>query len=101
MPGQTHLGYCQLAIRTLITAMAWRMHQSRQKSIGRTTTMHTRRPRQGFLWPGASFILLFNGLLLCWLLVQPGGHDLTVAVDDILQVLGPLLALPLCLVGGR
>ena len=63
--------------------------------------MHARRPRQGFFWPGASFILLFNGLLFCWLLVKPGGHDLTVAVDDILQVLGPLLALPLCLVGGR
>jgi diguanylate cyclase (GGDEF)-like protein/putative nucleotidyltransferase with HDIG domain len=63
--------------------------------------MQTRRPRQGSFWPGASFILLFNGLLLSWLLVKPGGHDLTVAVDDILQVLGPLLTLPLCLVGGR
>jgi signal transduction histidine kinase len=67
---------------------------------GRTTTMPTRRPRHGFFWPGASFILLFNGLLFSWLLVKPGGHDLTVAVDDILQTLGPLLAVPLCLLGG-
>src|SRR3989440_3337300 len=81
--------------------MSLRIYQRRKTTIGRTTTMQTRRPRHGFFWPGASFILLFNGLLLCWLLVKPGGHDLTVAVDDILQVLGPLLALPLCLVGGR
>src|SRR5437764_292308 len=81
--------------------MSLRIYQRRKTTIGRTTTMQTRRPRQGFFWPGASFILLFNGLLLCWLLVKPGGHDLTLAVDDILQVLGPLLALPLCLVGGR
>ena len=74
---------------------------SRQTNTGRTTTIHTPRPRHGFFWPGASFILLFNSLLLCWLLVKPGGHDLTVAVDDIMQTLGPLLAVPLCLVGGR
>ncbi len=49
---------------------------------------------------GAICIALFNGLLFAWLLVKPGGSQLAVAIDDIAQSLGPLLAVPLCFVGG-
>ncbi len=42
----------------------------------------------------ALLILVFNGLLAAWLLIKPAGHAAVVAVDDVAQSLGPLLALP-------
>src|SRR5579871_689301 len=61
------------------------------------------RLRQGdpVLWKAAGLILLFNGLLLLWLLLRPGNESLVKAVDNVAQFLGPLLAIPLCLSGGR
>ena len=49
---------------------------------------------------GLGLTLLFNGLLLAWLLLKPGHHALVAAVDNGAQCIGPLLVLPLCL-GGR
>jgi len=47
---------------------------------------------------GAAFILLYNALLLVWLLVKPVRYDLFAAVDNVAQFAGPLLALLLFLV---
>src|SRR3954447_20717357 len=47
----------------------------------------------------AVLILLFNGLLAGWLLIHPGNPEIVVAVDDLLQVAGPLLALVMCFHG--
>jgi serine phosphatase RsbU (regulator of sigma subunit) len=47
----------------------------------------------------AGFILLFNGLLIAWVLLKPGGDRLLALVVNAAQFVGPLLALPLCFGG--
>src|SRR5215207_701802 len=47
----------------------------------------------------AGFILLFNGLLVAWVLLKPGSDALFAFVVNTAQFVGPLLALPLCFGG--
>jgi serine phosphatase RsbU (regulator of sigma subunit) len=44
-------------------------------------------------------ILLFNGLLLAWVLLKPGGDRLSAIVLNAAGFVGPLLVLPLCFGG--
>src|SRR3712207_3051478 len=44
-------------------------------------------------------ILLFNGLLVAWVLLKPGSDRLLAAVVNSAEFVGPLLALPLCFGG--
>src|ERR671921_70156 len=50
-------------------------------------------------WRAAGLILLFNGLLVAWVLLKPGSDRLLAAVVNAAQFVGPLLALPLCFGG--
>jgi hypothetical protein len=50
-------------------------------------------------WRAAGFILLFNGLLVAWVLLKPGSDRLLAAVVNSAQFVGPLLVLPLCFGG--
>jgi hypothetical protein len=51
------------------------------------------------LWRPAGLILLFNGLLVAFVLLKPGGDRLLALVVNAAQFVGPLLALPLCFGG--
>jgi len=44
-------------------------------------------------------ILLFNGLLVAWVLLKPGGERLSAIVLNAAGFVGPLLVLPLCFSG--
>src|ERR687893_659468 len=50
-------------------------------------------------WRAAGMILLFNGLLLAWVLLKPGGDRLSAIVLNAAGFVGPLLVLPLCFGG--
>src|SRR6202049_1467267 len=58
------------------------------RSLGRTFTSVTG-------W--AILFLCFDGAFWALLLLRPVGHAQLVALDDVLQCIGPLLAVPLCL----
>src|ERR671910_3003968 len=47
----------------------------------------------------SGLILLFNGLLVAWVLLKPGSDRLLAAVVNSAEFVGPLLALPLCFGG--
>src|ERR671917_1246725 len=47
----------------------------------------------------AGLILLFNGLLVAWVLLKPGSDRMLAAVVNSAEFVGPLLALPLCFGG--
>ena len=47
----------------------------------------------------AGLILLFNGLLVAWVLLKPGSDRMLALVVNAAQFVGPLLALPLCFSG--
>jgi PAS domain S-box-containing protein len=47
----------------------------------------------------AGFILLFNGLLVAWVLLKPGSDRMLAAVVNAAEFVGPLLVLPLCFGG--
>src|SRR5919107_416752 len=47
----------------------------------------------------AAMILLFNVLLVAWIVLKPGGDRLLAAVVNAAQFVGPLLAVPLCFGG--
>lgn len=51
------------------------------------------------LWRAAGLILLFNFLLVGWVLLKPGSDRLLAAVVNAAEFVGPLLALPLCFDG--
>jgi serine phosphatase RsbU (regulator of sigma subunit) len=67
------------------------------------TPRNRRQPRPGAqarpLRRAAGLILVFNGLLLAWVLLKPGGDRLLAAVVNSAEFVGPLLALPLCFGG--
>src|SRR5919112_2965400 len=67
------------------------------------TARNGRPPQDGAearpLWRAASLILLFNGLLVAWVLLKPGSDAMLAAVVNAAQFVGPLLALPLCFGG--
>src|SRR5918993_1142082 len=50
-------------------------------------------------WRVAVMILLFNGLLIVWVLVKPGSDRILAFVVNTAQFIGPLLVLPLCFGG--
>jgi hypothetical protein len=52
-----------------------------------------------YLWRAAGLILLFNGLLVAWVLLKPGSDRMLALVVNAAEFVGPLLALPLCFGG--
>src|SRR3712207_2616745 len=62
-----------------------------------------RPPRDGAyaraFWRAAAMIVLFNGLLVAWVLLKPGSDRMLALVVNSAQFVGPLLALPLCFGG--
>ncbi len=73
----------------------------------RTGTRHEGRLVRGaaearsLLWGIASLILLFNGLLVAWVLLKPGSDAVVALVVNVAEFVGPLLVLPLCFGGLR
>src|SRR5215213_4311001 len=47
----------------------------------------------------AGLVLLFNGLLVAWVLLKPGSDDMLALVVNATEFVGPLLVLPLCFGG--
>src|SRR5215203_3990977 len=54
---------------------------------------------RSLLWGIASLILLFNGLLVAWVLLKPGSDAVVAIVVNVAEFVGPLLVLPLCFGG--
>src|SRR5215216_1852558 len=50
-------------------------------------------------WGVAVMILLFNGLLVVWVLIKPGSDAMLALVVNSAQFVGPLLVVPLCFAG--
>ncbi|MDQ3791384.1 MAG: hypothetical protein M3341_01840, partial [Actinomycetota bacterium] len=50
-------------------------------------------------WRAAGMIVLFNGLLLAWVLLDPAGDRVSAIVLNAAGFVGPLLVLPLCFGG--
>jgi hypothetical protein len=67
------------------------------------TTRNGRSPQSGAEAPrlrrAAALILLFNGLLLAWVLLDPYGDRVSAIVLNAAGFVGPLLVLPLCFGG--
>jgi PAS domain S-box-containing protein len=67
------------------------------------TARNERPPQDGAearaFWRAAAMILLFNGLLVAWVLLKPGSDRMLALVVNSAQFVGPLLALPLCFGG--
>src|SRR5215211_1800730 len=79
------------------------LRQLRSHDIKAGTARNGRPPQDGaegrHLRRAAGLILLFNGLLLAWILLKPGSDHMLAAVVNSAEFVGPLLALPLCLGG--
>src|SRR5918995_267391 len=73
----------------------------------RTGTRHEGRliwgsaEARSLLWRIASLILLFNGLLVAWVLLKPGSDAVVAIVVNVAEFVGPLLVVPLCFGGLR
>src|SRR5215217_1502634 len=73
----------------------------------RTGTRHKGRLVRGaaearsLLWGIASLILLFNALLVAWVLLKPGSDAVVALVLNVAEFVGPLLVVPLCFGGLR
>src|SRR5215212_1475393 len=73
----------------------------------RTGTRHKGRLVRGaaearsLLWGIASLILLFNALLVAWVLLKPGNDAVVALVLNVAEFVGPLLVVPLCFGGLR
>src|SRR5215203_4624992 len=50
-------------------------------------------------WRPAVLVLLFNALLVAWVLLKPGSDAMLALVVNSAQFVGPLLVLPLCFAG--
>src|SRR5215211_4913018 len=50
-------------------------------------------------WRVAVLVLLFNGLLVAWVLIKPGSDAMLALVVNSAEFVGPLLVVPLCLGG--
>src|SRR5215203_4657835 len=50
-------------------------------------------------WRAAGLIVLFNGLLVAWVLLRPGSDAMLALVVNAAEFVGPLLVLPLCFGG--
>src|SRR5918997_176451 len=79
------------------------LRRLRSHNIRAGTARNRRPPHEGaearLLRRAAAMILLFNGLLVAWILFAPGSDRLLAAVVNAAQFVGPLLALPLCFGG--
>src|SRR5215218_4030524 len=79
------------------------LRQLRSYDLKAGTARNGRPPQDGAearpLRRAASLILLFNGLLVAWVLLKPGSDRMLAAVVNSAEFVGPLLALPLCLGG--
>src|ERR671920_360057 len=75
----------------------------RSHDIRAGTAGNGRSPQDGAgahpLRRAAAMILLFNVLLVAWIVLKPGGDRLLAAVVNAAQFVGPLLAVPLCFGG--
>src|SRR5829696_1824561 len=56
---------------------------------------------RSLLWGIASLILLFNALLVVWVLLKPGSDAVVALVLNVAEFVGPLLVVPLCFGGLR
>src|ERR671933_887532 len=70
----------------------------------KATTARNGRPLRGSaearaFWRAAGLILLFNGLLAAWVLLDPAGDRVSAIVVNVAVFVGPLLVLPLCFGG--
>src|SRR3712207_8077032 len=67
------------------------------------TARNVRSPRGSTethaFWRAAGLILLFNGLLAAWVLLDPYGERISAIVLNAAGFVGPLLVLPLCFGG--
>src|SRR5215212_925830 len=67
------------------------------------TARNERPPQDGAearaFWRAAAMIVLFNGLLVAWVLLRPGSGAMLALVVNSAQFVGPLLVLPLCFGG--
>src|SRR5829696_6841560 len=67
------------------------------------TAQNGRPPQDGAearaFWRAAGMILLFNGLLVVWVLLKPGSDRMLALVVNSAQFVGPLLVVPLCFGG--
>jgi PAS domain S-box-containing protein len=79
------------------------LRQLRSHDIKAGIARNGRSPRDGAearpLWRAAGLIVLFNSLLVAWILFAPGSDRMLAAVVNSAQFVGPLLALPLCFGG--
>src|SRR5215212_386098 len=79
------------------------LRQLRSHDIKAGTARNGRPPQDGAearpLRRAAGLILLFNGLLLAWILLKPGSDHTLALVVNAAEFVGPLLALPLCFGG--
>src|SRR5919112_4281503 len=73
----------------------------------RTGTRHEGRLVRGaaqarsLLWGIVSLILLFNALLVAWVLLKPASDAVIALVLNVAEFVGPLLVVPLCFGGLR
>ena len=51
------------------------------------------------LWRATGLVLLFNGLLVVWVLFKPGTDAMLALVVNTAEFVGPLLVVPLCFAG--
>src|SRR5215212_4964550 len=67
------------------------------------TARNERPPQDGAearaFWRAAAMIVLFNGLLVAWVLLRPGSDAMLALVVNAAEFVGPLLVLPLCFGG--
>src|SRR5215208_1694976 len=82
------------------------VNQTRERDMRTGTRLDGRLVRgaaqaRSLLWGIASLILLFNALLVAWVLLKPGSDAVVALVLNVAEFVGPLLVLPLCFGGLR
>src|SRR5215218_7193269 len=82
------------------------VNQTRERDMRTGTRLDGRLVRgaaqaRSLLWGIASLILLFNALLVAWVLLKPGNDAVVALVLNVAEFVGPLLVVPLCFGGLR
>src|SRR5215217_3407671 len=82
------------------------VNQTRERDMRTGTRLDGRLVRgaaqaRSLLWGIASLILLFNALLVAWVLLKPGNDAVVALVLNVAEFVGSLLVLPLCFGGLR
>jgi serine phosphatase RsbU (regulator of sigma subunit) len=84
--------------RLIMGPELWHWHRDDMKlGTVRNGPPHAAEARS--LWRAAAMIVLFNALLVAWVLLKPGSDRMLAAVVNSAEFVGPLLALPLCFGG--